>query len=339
MYRQNVSNLSSMHAARTSLSIVIPVLNEADAISLLLPNLAQTLSQCDIDWEIVVVDDGGSDQLEAVVTAFEKQDRHRNLQLIRLSRNFGKEAALTAGLHAARGDAVICMDGDGQHPPRLIPKMLEQWKLGYDMVIGTQQSRAAENKWLVWAKKKFYRFLQNGERFDIPANAGDFRLMDRRVVDALLQLPERTRFMKGLYAWLGFKTVIEPFDADARTAGSSKFRLRQLIELASLGITSFSMKPLRMVSGVGVLISILALGYGFYIIVETLIVGNSLSGWATLAAGIMLLSGIQLVCLGVIAEYLGRIFEEAKQRPLYIVDTAMDHSLVGQAQTMQKISL
>lgn len=329
----------SLHRSKRSLSVVIPVLNEADSISLLLPRVQQILSQCEIDWEIVIVDDGSADHLETVIADFEQQDKQRNVQLIRLSRNFGKEAALTAGLHAARGDAVICMDGDGQHPPRLIPKMLQQWRQGYDMVIGAQQSRDSESKWLILAKEKFYSFLQNGERFNIPANAGDFRLMDRRVVDALLQLPERTRFMKGLYAWLGFKTVIEPFDADMRTAGTTKFRLRQLMELASLGITSFSMKPLRMVSGAGVLISILAFGYGLYITAETIVIGNPLSGWATLAAGMMLLSGIQLVCLGVIAEYLGRIFEEAKQRPLYIIDTTMDHSLVGQAASTQSMQL
>lgn len=319
-----------------SVSVVIPVLNEAASLTLLLPRIAQTLLQCNLDWEIVIVDDGGSDNLCDVVATFEKQDAHRNVQLVRLSRNFGKEAALTAGLAAARGDAVICMDGDGQHPPRLIPKMIEHWRNGYDMVVGAQQSRSNESKWLVLAKNRFYRFLQSGERFHIPANAGDFRLMDKRVVQALLQLPERTRFMKGLYAWLGFKTMIESFDAEVRTAGTTKFRLRQLLELASLGITSFSMKPLRMVSGTGVVISIFALSYGLYILAETLVIGNPVSGWATLASGIMLLSGIQLVCLGVIAEYLGRIFEEAKQRPLYIVDHITDHSALGQTRLSRK---
>jgi glycosyltransferase involved in cell wall biosynthesis len=319
-----------------SVSVIIPVLNEAASVALLLPQIAQTLSECTIDWEIVVVDDGGSDNLADVVSAFEKQDAFYNVQLIRLSRNFGKEAALTAGLNAARGDAAICMDGDGQHPPQLMPRLIEQWHNGYDMVIGAQEIRANESRWMILAKDRFYRFLQSGERFDIPANAGDFRLMDRRVIQALLQLPERTRFMKGLYAWLGFKTVIEPFNAEARTAGASKFRLRQLLELASLGITSFSMKPLRMVSAIGVAISVLALGYGFYIMAETLIIGNPVSGWATLASGIMLLSGIQLICLGVIAEYLGRIFEECKQRPLYIVDETIDHSLLGQTPSSRK---
>ncbi|MES2261671.1 MAG: glycosyltransferase family 2 protein [Pseudomonadota bacterium] len=317
-----------------SVSVVIPVLNEAASVERLLPRLAETLTQCNVDWEIVVVNDGGSDHLEQVVAEFEQQAARCNIQLLKLSRNFGKEAALTAGLAAARGDAVICMDGDGQHPVQLLPVMIEHWQGGYDMVIGAQQSRASENLLIASMKKVFYRFLQSGERFTIPRNAGDFRLMDRRVVRALLQLPERTRFMKGLYAWLGFKTHILPFDADERTAGATKFRLRQLMELASLGITSFSMRPLRMVSALGALISMLALGYGLYIMAETLIVGNPLSGWATLASGIMLLSGIQLICLGVMAEYLGRIFEETKQRPLYILDEAIDHSALGQtAQT------
>jgi glycosyltransferase involved in cell wall biosynthesis len=290
------------------------------------------LATCAVAWEIVVVDDGGNDYLAGTIDQFKRADVKRNVQLIKLSRNFGKEAALTAGLKASRGDAVICMDGDGQHPTQLIPRMLDQWRNGYAMVVGVQQARTNEKKWLVWAKKQFYRFLQSGERFLIPANAGDFRLMDRNVVNALLDLPERARYMKGLYAWLGFKTAFEPFDADARSAGVAKFRLRQLVDLAAVGVTSFSMKPLRMVSAIGVIVSILALGYGFYILIETLIFGNPVSGWATLASGIMLLSGIQFICLGVMAEYLGRIFEESKQRPLYIVEEKTDQSaLVSKA--------
>lgn len=322
-----------------SVSVVIPVLNEALSLAKLLPDVAQVLSRCIVNWEIVIIDDGGSDNLADVVADFEWQHAPCNVQLIRLSRNFGKEAALTAGLCAARGDAAICLDGDGQHPPSMIPDMIRQWENGNDMVIGVQQSRTRENPLIAAAKKQFYRFIQGGERFSIPANAGDFRLMDRRVIQALQQLPERARFMKGLYAWLGFKTSFVPFEAEERTSGSSKFRLKQLIELASLGITSFSMKPLRMVSAIGGAISLGALGYGLYILAETLIIGNPVSGWATLASGIMLLSGIQLLCLGVIAEYIGRIFEETKQRPLYLIDEATDHSAVGQQHLKSKAAL
>jgi glycosyltransferase involved in cell wall biosynthesis len=321
-----------------SVSVVLPVLNEAESLSALLPRIAQVLVQEEVEWEIVVVDDGGSDHLAQTLREFEMQQPRPNVQLVRLSRNFGKEAALTAGLRAARGDAVICMDGDGQHPPATIARMLSQWRQGYDMVVGVQRARE-EGQFMVLCKKLFYRFLQSGERFTIPPSAGDFRLMDRRVVQALLQLPERTRFMKGLYAWIGFRTAIEEFDADPRTAGASKFRLRQLMDLASLGITSFSMKPLRMVSGIGVLISLGALAYGVYILIETLLVGNPVSGWATLASGIMLLSGIQLICLGVMAEYMGRVFEETKQRPLYIVDWTSDHSALAVPESRQQVTL
>jgi hypothetical protein len=163
--------------------------------------------------------------------------------------------------------------------------------------------------------------------------------MDRRVVTALLQLPERSRFMKGLYAWVGFKTTSELFDADERTAGSSKFRIGQLLNLASMGITSFSMKPLRMVSAIGLLISFASLAYGSYVLIQTLFFGNPVSGWATLVSGVMLLSGIQLVCLGVIAEYLGRVFEEAKQRPLYIVDKTTDHSVLQRRSVGEEVML
>lgn len=325
------------HIGRRSLSVVLPVLNESASLAVLLPRLAETLNPTGMPWEAVIIDDGGSDNLGATVAAFEEAYPDSNVQLIKLSRNFGKEAALTAGLAAIKGDAAICMDGDGQHPVELLPRMLNQWIAGHDMVIGVQATREREPPWLAFAKRTFYRFLQNGERFSIPADAGDFRLMDKRVVAALLQLPERTRYMKGIYAWLGFKHAIEYFDAAPRIGGASKFRLSDLINLASLGITSFSMRPLRLVSSLGVLISMLALCYGAYIVVETLIIGNPLSGWATLASGIMLLSGIQLICLGVMAEYLGRIFEETKQRPLYIVDTVTDHSHIDAQIGMRKV--
>jgi glycosyltransferase involved in cell wall biosynthesis len=316
--------------------VVLPVLNEAASLAMLLPQLADMLSGTELEWEIVIVNDGGSDNLDEVVSAFEHSRAYCNVQLLRLSRNFGKEAALTAGLRAARGDCVLCMDGDGQHPVHMVPRLIAHWRAGDDMVVPVQESRTHEPRLLAWAKRSFYRFMQGGERFRIPPSAGDFRLMDRRVVDALLQLPERTRFMKGLYAWLGFRTRLVPFEAQERMAGSSKFPLRRLVELASLGITSFSMKPLRFVSIAGALISLAALSYGLYILVETLVVGNPVSGWATLASGIMLLSGIQLLCLGVIAEYLGRVFEEAKQRPLYVLDECTDHSRLGQPEAVRK---
>lgn len=332
-----MNQMLSMHSCgslRQSVSVVLPVLNEAASLAGLLPQLADALSTCGIEWELVIVDDGSSDDLEEVVARFELDRIPCNVQLLKLSRNFGKEAALTAGLAAARGDAVLCMDGDGQHPVEMVSAFIAQWRRGCDMVVAVQQGRDGDGRWRSWSKQCFYRFLQGGERFVIPANAGDFRLMDRRIVRVLLQLPERTRYMKGLYAWLGFKTCILPFHAAARSAGKSKFRLGQLMELAALGITSFSLKPLRMVSFMGALISLCALAYGLYIILETIIEGNPVSGWATLASGIMLLSGIQLLCLGVIAEYIGRIFEESKQRPLYVLDAAVDHSSlqrVGQA--------
>ncbi|QGZ38323.1 glycosyltransferase involved in cell wall biosynthesis [Pseudoduganella flava] len=325
----DLSSIPPETAANASLSVVLPVLNEAPALATLLPALAQVLGPCGVAWEIVIVDDGSTDTLPQVVAAFERQHAGISMQVLHLSRNFGKEAALTAGLAAARGDAVVCMDGDGQHPPALLPTLVAHWRDGAQMVIAMQRSRAHEQRWTSCAKGLFYRLLQGGERFRIPAGAGDFRLMDRRVVQAMLQLSERARFMKGLYAWLGFRTVTVPYDAAPRCAGASKFPLCRLLELASLGITSFSMKPLRMVSAIGGAISLCAVGYGIYIAIDALVVGNPVSGWATLASGMMLLSGIQLLCLGVIAEYLGYIFEETKQRPLYVIDEVIDHSTLG----------
>ena len=320
---------TNFNAPSKSLSIVVPVLNEADGIAALLPDLSQVLNAIGYPWEIVVVDDGSSDHLEDVLAQFSSEHPDANLQLLRLSRNFGKECALTAGLEAARGEAVICMDGDGQHPPEVIRKMVECWESGKEMVVGIQDRRRVERSSLIRIKSLFYRYLQSDERFTIPANGGDFRLMDRKVVNALLRLPERTRFMKGLYAWLGFRTELISFEPNVRTKGESKFMFRQLFDLALTGITAFSMRPLRLVARIGLAMSGLAMLYGSYIVCDTLIFGNEQSGWATLAAGMMLLSGIQLVCLGVIAEYLGRVFEECKRRPLYIVAQSTDRSCLS----------
>lgn len=307
------------------LSIIIPVLNEAKSIKLLLPRLQSILNTITPTWEVVIVDDGGNDDLALVCQEFINTTA-TNLRLIVLSRNFGKEAAMSAGFSAARGDAVICIDGDGQHPPELIPEMVRLWQQGNDMVVGVISNRKHESRVIGSIKKSFYKFLRGSDRFEITENAGDFRLMNRKVIQSLLALPERVRYMKGLYAWVGFKTAVLPFEVAERFAGDSKFNFGQLFELAVIGITSFSMKPLRLVSRTGMIISLLSIIYGLYIIVNYFVSGVEVAGWATLAAGLTLLSGIQLICLGLIGEYLGRLFDEVKQRPLYIVAQDLDFS-------------
>lgn len=305
-----------------ALSVVIPAYNDAQALAAFLPQLHALLSSESGQHEIIVVDDGSRDHLDDTCRRLGKGlPENTVLRLVRLSRNFGKEAALSAGLAHSRGQAVAMMDADGQHPVAVLAEMLSLYRGGADMVAAVQAERLHESRLARSLKRGFYRFIQDSRRYEIKPNAGDFRLMDRKVVDALLALPERQRFMKGLYAWVGFKTVYLPFQAEARAEGASKFNYRSLFELAMVGITSFSQKPLRWISRMGMLVSAASLLYGLYIVLDTLLFGRDVPGWATVAAGVMFSAGVQLICLGVIGEYIGRIYEEIKQRPLYVVDT------------------
>jgi len=211
------------------------------------------------------------------------------------------------------------VDADGQQPVAVLAEMLALHRQGADMVAAVQAKRGHENRLLGFLKRGFYRFMQDGSRYALTPDAGDFRVMGRKVVAALLALPERQRFMKGLYAWVGFKTVYLPFQAAPRQTGESKYNYPRLFELAIVGITSFSLKPLRWISRTGILVSLASLFYGIWVVLETLFFGRDVPGWTTVTAGIMFSAGVQLICLGIIGEYIGRIFEEVKQRPLYLV--------------------
>ena len=238
---------------------------------------------------------------------------------MRLSRNFGKEAALTAGIDRAAGDVVMLMDADLQHPASLIPDMVRAWCDGADMVCAARASRTDES----WPKRVgtalFYWLVNHNAAVKIPVDAGDFRLMDRRVVDALKSLPERNRFMKGLYAWVGFENVIIPYVPAERHAGTSSFSLRSLSKLAFTGVTAFTNAPLRLWSAAGVVIALCAIAFGFWIVIEYFVYGNDVPGWATLVTSMMFFSGVQLLSIGILGEYVGRIFDEVKQRPVYLV--------------------
>ncbi|WP_201532579.1 glycosyltransferase family 2 protein [Psychrobacter ciconiae] len=314
------------------LSIIMPAYNDAQALQLFLPQVfefTQTLSlPADYQsptsfksYEIVIIDDGSRDELvEVIENAIPNLPRNTTLKLLRLSRNFGKEPALSAGIDAAQGKIIAMIDADGQHPLSVLKQMLSMIEnTDVDMVAGIQADRPSESKLARAFKSGFYHFIQDGQRYEIRPNAGDFRVMNQKVVKALRALPERQRFMKGLYAWVGFNTVYLPFTADSRDMGESKFNYGSLFELALVGITSFSQKPLRLISRVGFLVSLFAFLYGLFIVIDTLLFGSDVAGWATVAAGIMFSTGIQLVCLGVIGEYIGRLYEEVKQRPLYLV--------------------
>lgn len=308
------------------LSCVVPAYNEGAHLADFLRELAATLAAITPHFEIIVVNDGSADDTEQQVATVAQACAVRYLGL---SRNFGKEAALTAGIDHANGDAVILLDADYQHPLALLPEMVSLWRAGYDMVYGVIADRRHESRLKRWGVRMFYRALESDSAVTIPRNAGDFRLLDQRVVNALRQLPERNRFMKGLYAWVGFKSVALPFLPCDRASGDSHYTFRSLHELALSGLTAFTTLPLRVWSAVGAVISLLAIVYAACVAVSTLLFGNPTPGWSTLVVGLMFFSGVQLFSIGILGEYLGRVYEEVKRRPMYLVADERDHGRLG----------
>ena len=316
-----------------TISCVLPAFNEGRSLPTLLAQLRDELSPRFARWEIVVVDDGSSDDTAAAIApwvagngasanASASSSAGSNggaVRYVALSRNFGKEAALTAGLDRARGDLVLLMDADLQHPPALIGDMVAAWRDGADMVYTVRATRGDESFLKKLGTRVFYRIVNAGSPVPIPANAGDFRLLDRQVVDALKSLPERNRFMKGLYAWVGFRTVAVAYEPNERHAGDSSFSMRSLSRLAITGVTAFTNAPLRLWSAVGGAIAVCSLLGGVWIVIDHYTTGNLVPGWATLAVSAMFFSGIQLLSIGILGEYVGRIFDEVKQRPVYLV--------------------
>jgi len=297
--------------------------NEAENAAAFLSALRDQLAPIASEFEIIVVDDGSADATRAETL---RVAASCNVLYLQLSRNFGKESALSAGLDAARGEVVVLIDADFQHPVELLPAMLAKWHEGFDMVYGVRTDRRNESLLKRSGTAIFYRLLARGSHVDIPPDAGDFRLLDRRVVEALKRLPERTRYMKGLYAWVGFRSAPIEFEVGERAGGTSSFGLRPLARLAFTGITAFTNLPLRAVSGLGFLVSFLAIGYGAYVALEELIIGIDVPGYPTIVVSIMLFAGIQLISIGVVGEYLGRVFDEVKQRPNYVVAEIADFS-------------
>ena len=295
----------------------MPAYNEEANLGSLVPEVLKSLQALGGRVEIIVVNDGSKDNTAKVIQAL--CDAHPEVVGVNLSRNFGKEPALSAGLDTAQGDVVVIMDSDGQHPVSLVPDMLQRWREGADVVYAIRRTRNDQSALQAGLTGLFYRLINAGNRVQIPANAGDFRLMDKRVVDALKAMPERNRFMKGLYAWVGFSSTAVDYDPLPRINGSSNFGLRGSFALAFTGMLAFSIAPLRILTMTGVLLAGLALGYGAWVIAEYFVWGIDVPGYATLVVGMMFFSGIQLLSIGVLAEYVGRIYEEVKQRPLYVV--------------------
>lgn len=304
--------------SRQRLCIVVPAFNEAQALPALQARIAAVLDALDLDGRVLYVDDGSRDGTWQVMAELAAADPR--VSVLRLSRNFGKELALTAGLDHADADAVVVLDADGQDPPELIPEFVARWREGFDVVYGTRLAREGES----WLKKltaaAFYRVMARLSSTPVPRDTGDFRLMSRRALDALGKLRERHRFMKGLFAWVGFRQCAIPYHRQARLAGRSKFNYWRLWNFALEGITSFSTVPLRIATYVGLATALLAFGYGLWIVLKTLLWGEPVAGYPSLMAVILFLGGVQLVALGIIGEYLGRLYDEAKQRPLYLVD-------------------
>jgi glycosyltransferase involved in cell wall biosynthesis len=300
-----------------SISCVIPAFNEARNLGTVAPRILAALRALSQRIELIVVDDGSRDDTSAVMQAL--CAAHPQLVHLKLSRNFGKEPALTAGIDAARGEVVILMDADGQHPVALLAEMLEKWRQGSDVVYAVRSSRHDQSNLQASLTGLFYKLVNFGNRVKIPPNAGDFRLMDRKVVEALKSLPERNRFMKGLYAWVGFNSTAIDYEPLPRADGSSNFGLRGSMSLALTGILAFSIAPLRALTLVGLVLSALALGYGGWVVGEYFFTGIAVAGYATIVVGMMFFSGIQLLAVGILAEYVGRIYEEVKQRPAYLI--------------------
>ncbi|MBA4503643.1 glycosyltransferase family 2 protein [Marinobacterium marinum] len=301
---------------RPSLTCILPAYNEGENLAHLVPRLTEYLTRFTDRIELLIVDDGSQDDTAAIATAL--ADTYP-VTLLQLSRNFGKEAALSAGIDHADGDVVLLMDADGQHPLEVVEQFFHYWHQGYDMVYGVRDNRDDESAGKRHLTNLFYRILSRSAEINIHPDAGDFRLLDRKVVLALRQLPERSRMMKGLYAWVGFSSKSVTFTVAPRLGGTSNFRLRHLSALALTGFTSFSSAPLRVWMLLGAGVSVLSLLYAFVIVLRTLMFGSDVPGWPTIAAGIAFLGGIQLFSVGILGEYIARIFSEVKARPLYLV--------------------
>lgn len=304
------------------ISVIVPAFNEGENINALVARLVPVLEGLVSDFEILFVDDGSSDDTPERIRALAEQEPR--LRAIRFSRNFGKEIALAAGLDHVRGRATVILDADLQHPPEILGEFVTRWREGYQMVYGQRIDRSTDGPARRWLTERFYRMFRKFGEIPLPEGAGDFRLMDAKVVEAMRKLPERARFSKGLYAWVGFRSIGVPFEVQERLHGTSKWGYHKLTRFAFDGLSSFSTLPLKLATYLGIGISVFAITYAITVAIRTFFWGSDIPGFPTLAVSVMFFSGIQLIFLGVIGEYVGRIFAEVKRRPLYIVAEEID---------------
>ena len=309
------------NGARPLISIVAPCYNESETVDLFLDAIDKVIDNAEFDSEIVFVDDGSRDDTRLRLTKI--ASRRDDVRVVILSRNFGKEAALTAGVDHAKGDAVIVMDVDLQDPPELIVDFVRKWRDGFDVVYAAREDRQSDTAAKRATANGFYRLFNKISAIKIPENAGDYRLMDRRVVEQVKLLPERSRFMKGLFAWVGFQSIGVPYTRPARAAGDTKFNFWKLWNFAIDGFTSFSTAPLRVWTYFGGVVAVLSIVYALFIITRTAILGIDVPGYASLLVFILFFGSIQMISVGILGEYIARLFAEVKQRPIYIVDETL----------------
>ncbi|WP_427981764.1 glycosyltransferase family 2 protein [Agarivorans sp.] len=307
-----------MNANPPVISIICPCYNEQDTVAVFTETMLPELAKTELSYELIFINDGSRDQTLSKLK--DLQTQHANIRVINLARNFGKEAALTAGIDRSKGQVVVPIDVDLQDPPELIHDFIREWQQGYDVVVAKRSDRTSDSLAKKLSAEWFYKFHNKISHVKIPENVGDYRLMTRRVVEAIQQLPENQRFMKGIFSWVGFKTKIIEYKRDPRVAGETSFNGWKLWNFALEGITSFSTAPLRIWLYVGLLISLLAFVYGSAIVIKTLIFGIDAPGYASLITIMLFLGGVQLIGLGVMGEYIGRLFMESKRRPIYIIE-------------------
>lgn len=311
-----------MQAENPALSVVVPLYNEEGNVAPLFERIEPVLAKLpgSPSYEIVIVDDGSSDATAQRVR--DQMKTRKNVVLLRLSRNFGHQLAATAGIESATGDAVILMDGDLQDPPELIESFVAKWREGNDVVYAVRRTRKGESAFKLMTARLFYRIVRRMTKVDIPVDTGDFRLMSRRVVEALRRSPERHRFLRGMVSWIGYRQIGVSYDRDVRHSGTTKYPLSKMLRFAVDGITSFSDVPLRFASYLGFCSSVVAFVYAIYVIVSKIANVHPLAytpGWASTIVAVLFLGGVQLIGIGILGEYIGRIYDEVKGRPIYLI--------------------
>ncbi|KAA9014536.1 glycosyltransferase family 2 protein [Niallia endozanthoxylica] len=319
------------------ITILVPAYNEEAVLYKLYDRLKEVIKSVSAyQFEILFVNDGSKDHTLSIIKKMRERDKR--ISYVNLSRNYGKEIAMLAGLDHAKGDGVIIIDADLQDPPELIPEMIKYWEMGYDDVYAKRRSRTGETWFKKWSSSTFYKLLQKMSRIPIQENTGDFRLLDRRCVEALKQIREAQRYTKGMFSWIGYNKKEILFDRDPRAAGETKWNYSRLMDLAIEGVTSFTTTPLRLSAFCGFIISFFSFFYIIWIIAKTLLFGEPVAGYPSLMTVVLFLGGIQLISLGIIGEYLGRIFNETKNRPLYFVDEYNNEKALNQDRPVHELN-